>query len=646
MIPTKSEIDTQGNLPGEDVQMTLDENSLAHLMTVLTNLYSNKTLAIVREYSTNARDSHIEAGVAHRPIEVNTPSDFMPCFKVRDYGVGMDAETIRNVYSRYGASTKRGTNSQNGMLGLGSKSALTYTNQFTIRGVKDGVMTHVVVSRAQDGSGVMKIVGQKATNEENGVTIEIPVTNRRELENVAYDFFKHWEPGTVLLNGKDPSRQNGLRFGRFAVHDSGHDDYIVMGNVAYPIPSEDRIFRNYSVSTSVVAYVEMGAVNFTPSRESLHMTQLTKDTLVELRKEFSKLAKDYVEKKISQAASYTEALESYYQIEKTNLGSYAGDIKYRDEKIPTSVKFEWCYRPGIGTAFESSYTDVKSLFHNRKRSLIVYNYEYPKVHTAHRQKLKLWLDHNNKEISFVYFTKDVPKPNWLEFVEQVDWNDVKAMKLVRAKGSDMKNELYDMISDRGYRISNQKIDPKKTVIYSSPVDFTSDDARDMAAKFIVDDQTQLVLVNKNKWKAFVAEFSQAVHVDDYVQKAVTDYLSRMTHEEKVFLRSNWKDRQFCARLDENKVDDPLIKTAIKALSADGLSESVAKKYDLMREMAAKWNITFPNIVGQSERLFEQYPMLDVYGHRPTNYYPIEHIYLYMNGCFNQNLKVDPAKYKY
>ena len=42
-------------------------------------------------------------------------------------------EDIHSIYSQYGESTKRGTNAQNGMLGLGCKSALTYTNQFTMK---------------------------------------------------------------------------------------------------------------------------------------------------------------------------------------------------------------------------------------------------------------------------------------------------------------------------------------------------------------------------------------------------------------------------------------------------------------------------------------------------------------------------------
>ena len=53
--------------------MTFDENSIAHLMSVLTDLYSDKPLAVIREYSTNALDAHRAAGNT-APIEVTLPS--------------------------------------------------------------------------------------------------------------------------------------------------------------------------------------------------------------------------------------------------------------------------------------------------------------------------------------------------------------------------------------------------------------------------------------------------------------------------------------------------------------------------------------------------------------------------------------------
>ena len=56
---THLDIHHDGTLGDEDrTKMTFDENSIAHLMSVLTDLYSDKELAVIREYSTNALDAH------------------------------------------------------------------------------------------------------------------------------------------------------------------------------------------------------------------------------------------------------------------------------------------------------------------------------------------------------------------------------------------------------------------------------------------------------------------------------------------------------------------------------------------------------------------------------------------------------------
>src|SRR5512146_2284489 len=150
MIPERTTIAVDSTVKGEDVAMSIDQTALAHIMNVLTDLYADPELAVIREYSTNALDSHIEAGIS-RPIEVTTPTALRPLFTVRDYGVGLDADDIRDIYSRYGASTKRQTNDAVGMLGLGCKSALAYVDQFTLAGITGG--QRMLVSIARDETG-------------------------------------------------------------------------------------------------------------------------------------------------------------------------------------------------------------------------------------------------------------------------------------------------------------------------------------------------------------------------------------------------------------------------------------------------------------------------------------------------------------
>ena len=635
MIPTATDIKIEGSLPGEDVQMTLDSDSLAHLMTVLSNLYSNKPLAVVREYSTNARDSHIEAGV-DRPIEISTPTDFMPFLKIRDYGVGMDAETIRNVYSKYGASTKRETNLQNGMLGLGSKSALTYTTQFNITGVKDGIKTYVVVSRAADGSGVMKIISQSHTDEPNGVEISIPVSNRVEIDNVVYNFFKFWKSGTVLINGKEPVKVQGMEVGDFLVIGE-QKDYVVMGNVAYPVPQEHRIFSgDYYSRTGVVAYVEMGEVNFTPSRESLHMTDLTKATLKRLSREFDVQAKKYLTDKISNAKSHAEALKEYHELKRSNLSMYVTNLSYKGENFPTMFDFPWVTMIDSGHTYRARRTEAYGLY--SRDTIIVYGYEYEKVHSTHRTKVRLWMESQNNKAQFVYWCKDVPGSPWTDEVIQVHWDDVRKMKIVRPKSAATKQVLFDKIDSRGYRSSDNAVDDTKEIAFASPAEVASQEMKENVARLLLfDSNIQVLLVNKNKWKQFKEDHPTAMHLQDKVKMVIADYLANLTHEEKIYLRSDWKDRSFCARLDESKVLDPDIKAAIRTLTSNGLSKDTEKKYEAASRIAHKWGIAIPDLSNNGERLFKGYPLLDVYSYSGADHYPLSHVYLYMNTCYKENL---------
>src|SRR5688500_7096953 len=131
MKPIVKDVDIKSNLTGYDVEMKLDENATAELMDVLTGLYSDEERALIREYSTNARDAHLHTGIV-RPSEVETPNSLSPTRIIRDFGEGLSKDDIIEVYSKYGASTKRDSNEYVGMLGLGCKSALTYTDQFSL----------------------------------------------------------------------------------------------------------------------------------------------------------------------------------------------------------------------------------------------------------------------------------------------------------------------------------------------------------------------------------------------------------------------------------------------------------------------------------------------------------------------------------
>ena len=111
MKVTESTINVQSSGIQSESFFNVKESNVGHIFSILRNkLYSNKPLAIIREYCTNAFDAHVEAGIPERPIEVSFPTAFKNSLTIRDFGFGLSEDDVYNVFASYGESTKRGTN--------------------------------------------------------------------------------------------------------------------------------------------------------------------------------------------------------------------------------------------------------------------------------------------------------------------------------------------------------------------------------------------------------------------------------------------------------------------------------------------------------------------------------------------------------
>jgi len=435
MQPDARSINVTSTLQGEKVGMTIDDSALAHIMSVLTDLYSDPVLAVIREYSTNAFDAHIEAGVS-LPVEVTTPSALSPFFKVRDYGEGLDAEDIRNIYSRYGTSTKRDSNDVVGMLGLGCKSALTYTDQFTLQGIKNGVCTQVAISRDENGAGSMTIVAQYPTDEASGVEVSVPVKGSdTKFETTANDFFRFWDEGTVLVNGKEPKRIDGLWIADdICITNDVDTSYVVMGNVAYPFHDWNRY--------KTVAFVNIGDVSFTPSREALQMNAKTYAKVKEIQKRVEDEKSAAVQKLVDAATDRHEGLKVAFQAQhmfgtKFSTLSYQGDVfpeafeayaEGKDGQKFVTVATVKRYRQKGWDKARFLPTSILS------KTMFVTGYNGTDFTPTKREKLGLWIAEQPEGFiapeQFVFVAK-LPNPKWIEKHNVVKWDAINAMKIVR-----------------------------------------------------------------------------------------------------------------------------------------------------------------------------------------------------------------------
>lgn len=344
---------TESTLPSvHSGNLTLDANAMDKLVSMLTNLYSDENLAVLREYSTNAADSHKAAGNT-APIEVELPSALNPQLVIRDFGLGLSKDDIIDTYTQYGASKKTLDLNQVGAFGLGCKSGLALATQFTVLAVKDGKRIVVVISQGDNGAPGYSIVSETDTDEPNGVTIRIAVPDPSLMRSRANEFFATWKSGTVLVDGQQPASvwENSNKFyarDGLLISPSknpywrGSSHKIVMGNVAYQIDDSEITVTDTVSRTlrSVDFYVEVpiGSVDLPPSREGIRYSDRTKRFLSSLCTNIANEAKQVALEDIASAPSIRVAFDKSTEWLRSNILSdkeavYNGEPILREEDL-------------------------------------------------------------------------------------------------------------------------------------------------------------------------------------------------------------------------------------------------------------------------------------------------------------------------
>lgn len=422
MIPTlEKEATVTSTMEGEEISFGIDENSLVHLQSLLSNLYSDSITAVVRELTTNALDSHIAAGQT-APVSITIPNWTDQNFVVQDFGTGMSVEDIKNVYSLYGASTKRNSNDFNGVLGLGAKAPMAYAQQFTVTSVKNGVKIVALVFKDEVGQPKIKIVSEENTFENNGTTINIPVESMdtARFERAIKHFVKFTVPGTVdcgeeidyVLEGQKVEEDVYL-LPRGNYYDPS---YIVMGNVAYEFD-----FRSHF---RVALYADMGDVSFTPSREELLFDKKTQEYVDVFREHIKESYQKNIRKIIDSKDDILEAL-AVMEDSQTLSREWRGVILPKN--IPNSLTYtKWNYgEQGSWGEVQLSST-VNKTYDNY---VFVLNSKSLKGNV---RKIRAYM--KEKGISHLAFL-DGDLPDYLD-VKTIEWEEIRSKKTVSQSTSD------------------------------------------------------------------------------------------------------------------------------------------------------------------------------------------------------------------
>ncbi|WP_292723699.1 ATP-binding protein [Microbacterium sp. 13-71-7] len=326
----------------EDITMSMDEDATAFLMaSISTSLYADPHRAVLRELVSNALDSHVRAGVSS-PVRVTLPTTLSPTLIVHDDGVGLDLHDIRSMFSKFGGSDKRNTDGERGGFGLGSKSPLALTAQYTFVARKDGLEHLVLVARGEDFIPVMKVLKTTVTEAHDGVEVHVPVSNATErMSELVFDehLFLTVDPQSLHVNGASVP---------VTVHDSTQfrridgDDGVALGWWARSphfsvvpnrrpyqalSPRADVLGVHYPLSETlspkalkgmpghrIILSVPNGAVGFATSRDALLPTPRTIKAVKAVADAYSRTLSTTLWRLVRSAQTPAEALALYAEV--------------------------------------------------------------------------------------------------------------------------------------------------------------------------------------------------------------------------------------------------------------------------------------------------------------------------------------------
>lgn len=287
MIITEEKRDVQSSGCFENKQFSIRANSKA--FSILTDkIYTHKVMAVIREISCNAYDSHVAAGNLATPFKVHLPTSFESWFSVRDYGTGISHEQMMTLYTEFFVSTKNHSNDFVGALGIGRVSPFTIVDNFSIASYYNGVVRNYSCYKDTNGEPTLAFLSEEATEEPNGVEVTVQVGQHMiyEFRQEAVKVYQYFDMVPSINRPEVVDDINKIKSSYIIKGDgfmftpSYGTIKAVMGNVAYDIPTSCIVVEGLRSVNGFIKF-NIGELDFDPGRESLSLSDKTKGILRE-----------------------------------------------------------------------------------------------------------------------------------------------------------------------------------------------------------------------------------------------------------------------------------------------------------------------------------------------------------------------------
>lgn len=285
IIKDDKTIETGTNSSVKDTEVVIDSSKSAKLFAILLESYKNPRASLVREYTSNAWDAQQQNGKTDVPVIVQIDEDEGGKYiQFIDEGVGMTYAFFGRVYSKLLSSTKENSNDEIGGFGIGSKTALAYTDYYHVESVKNGRYNHFVIYKESNSSiKITRIASRKDNTLTSGTKVKVYFKEESQdseeklFEDICVKELCYFD-NVILRFKSNTSKASTYNFYKIIEADTfkyksgyNYDNniHLVLGKVAYPIDYRELGLDSSQYITSVALKFEIGELQVHMNRETV-----------------------------------------------------------------------------------------------------------------------------------------------------------------------------------------------------------------------------------------------------------------------------------------------------------------------------------------------------------------------------------------
>lgn len=413
------------------------DKSMDKIIALLsTKLYSDPIGSFLREITSNAWDSHVEAG-NDNPVLIKIGRDPVNesniYILIRDYGTGLSPERFDEVYKYMGSTTKDDSDDYIGCFGLGKFSSLAVSEVVDITSYYQG--TEYSYLMYKNGTGInIDLINTKETDELNGLSVVVKTSlhNYHEVIRSIRSQLKFFE-GVYLedlyKNNVDFNTRKNIEFNHFSLNEFTHRLEVQLGKCTYPLDfnliANSNSIINKLKRTEIALKFDIGELDINPTRETLHYTDRTvKNIIAKVEKTIEELHNIKEEQLkdfdiLNMPDPDTITIEGFFLV----IPSYQKEVNIEGTKYKYDELYSILNRILTTTYFSPEYVLSNGAFKkyryvtgdNLKRIVNSNLYNYNKDNYTNLQK---------KYIRFTYSGKSLLREDWGKYVDSFEFRRI------------------------------------------------------------------------------------------------------------------------------------------------------------------------------------------------------------------------------